>query len=47
MKRDIEKDQNFSGKIPPNTFYDAATLDLMRGVTSSFGIPKTDAAVEV
>lgn len=25
MKRDIEKDQNFSGKIPPNTFYDAAT----------------------
>ncbi len=25
MKRDIEKDINFSGKIPPNTFYDAAT----------------------
>lgn len=25
MKRDIEKDQNFSGKIPSATFYDAAT----------------------
>lgn len=25
MKRDIERDQNFSGKIPADTFYDAAT----------------------